>query len=338
MIVVMEPSATEDNIQEVEEKVKDCGFQPHPDKGEHQTVIGVVGDGDREAALNSLGAYPGVDEVIEITKPYKLSGKEFKSEPTVVDIDGVKVGGDNFTFMAGPCSVESKEQLFEAAEAVKAGGAQMLRGGAFKPRTSPYSFQGLKEEGLKYLAEAREKTGLKVVTEVMDPREVELVAEYADVLQIGARNMQNYPLLREVGKTDTPVLLKRAMTGTYREFLLAAEYVMAGGNYDVMLCIRGIRTFVQDTRYTLDLSALPVLRELTHLPIIVDPSHSTGSWKYVPSISKAALAAGADGLLVEVHPDPKNALSDGPQSLKPENFKDMVGEMKPIAEAVGKKL
>jgi 3-deoxy-7-phosphoheptulonate synthase len=338
MIVVMEPSATEEDIQGVEEKVQSVGFQPHPDHGEHQTVIGVVGDGEREILLNSLGAFPGVEQVIEITKPYKLSGKEFKSEPTVVDIDGVKVGGDNFTFMAGPCSVESKEQLFEAAEAAKAGGAEMLRGGAFKPRTSPYSFQGLKEKGLKYLAEAREKTGLKIVTEVMDPREVELVAEYADVLQIGARNMQNYPLLREVGKTDTPVLLKRAMTGTYREFLLAAEYVMAGGNYDVMLCIRGIRTFVQETRYTLDLSALPVLRELTHLPIIVDPSHSTGSWKYVPSISKGALATGADGLLIEIHPDPQNALSDGPQSLKPNKFKQMVEEMEPIAEAVGKNL
>jgi len=338
MIVVMEPSATREDIQGVEEKVKSVGFQPHPDQGEHQTVVGVVGDGEREILLNSLGAFPGVEKVIEITKPYKLSGKEFKSEPTVVDIDGVKVGGDNFTFMAGPCSVESKEQLFEAAEAAKAGGAEMLRGGAFKPRTSPYSFQGLKEKGLKYLAEAREKTGLKIVTEVMDPREVELVAEYADVLQIGARNMQNYPLLREVGKTDTPVLLKRAMTGTYREFLLAAEYVMAGGNYDVMLCIRGIRTFVQETRYTLDLSALPVLRELTHLPIIVDPSHSTGSWKYVPSISKGALATGADGLLIEIHPDPQNALSDGPQSLKPNKFKQMVEEMEPIAEAVGKNL
>ena len=338
MIVVMQPGASKEEIEEVEAKVKDCGFQAHPDTGQNQTVVGVVGEGDRGAVLNSIEAYAGVEEVIEITKPYKLSGKEFKSEPTVVDINGVKVGGDNFTFMGGPCSVESKEQLFDAAEAVKAGGGQMLRGGAFKPRTSPYSFQGLKEKGLKYLAEAREKTGLKVVTEVMDPREVELVGEYTDVFQIGARNMQNYPLLREVGKTDTPVLLKRAMTGTYREFLLAAEYVMAGGNYDVMLCIRGIRTFVQDTRYTLDLSAVPVLRELTHLPIIVDPSHSTGSWKYVPSISKAALAAGADGLLVEVHPDPKNALSDGPQSLKPENFKEMVQEMEPIAEAVGKKL
>ena len=338
MIVVMEADATKEEINGVEEKVKSTGFQPHPDQGEHQMVIGVVGDGDREILLNSIGAYPGVEQVIEISKPYKLSGKEFKSKPTIVDIDGVKVGGDNFTFMAGPCSVESKEQLFAAAEAAKEGGAQMLRGGAFKPRTSPYSFQGLKEKGLKYLAEAREKTGLKVVTEVMDPREVELVAEYADVLQVGARNMQNYPLLREVGKTDTPVLLKRAMTGTYREFLLAAEYVMAGGNYDVMLCIRGIRTFVQDTRYTLDLAALPVLRELTHLPIIVDPSHSTGSWKYVPSISKASLAAGADGLLVEVHPDPQNALSDGPQSLRPDKFKQMVQEMKPIAEAVGKNL
>ncbi len=333
----MEPKATEEELEQVAEKVESAGFQPHPDRGEHQTVVGVVGDGQREVLLNSIGAFPGVEEVIEITKPYKLVGKEFKSQPTVVDVDGVQVGGDNFTFMAGPCSVESKEQLMESAQAVKAGGAKVLRGGAFKPRTSPYSFQGLKEKGLQLLAEAREKTGLKIVTEVMDPREVELVGEYTDIFQIGARNMQNYPLLKEVGQTDTPVLLKRGMSATYREFLLAAEYVMSGGNYDVMLCARGIRTFVNETRYTLDLSVIPVLRELTHLPIIIDPSHSTGKWKYVPSASKAALAAGADGLLIEVHPNPQEALSDGPQSLRPDKFKKLTGEMEPIAEAVGKK-
>lgn len=337
MIVVMEPKAKEEELEQVIEKVESTGFQAHPDRGEHQTVVGVVGDGQREILLNSIGAFPGVEEVIEITKPYKLVGKEFKSEPTVVDIDGVQVGGENFTFMAGPCSVESKEQLMESAQAVKAGGAKILRGGAFKPRTSPYSFQGLKEKGLQLLSEAREKTGLKVVTEVMDPREVELVGEYTDIFQIGARNMQNYPLLKEVGQTDTPVLLKRGMSATYREFLLAAEYVMSGGNYNVMLCARGIRTFVEETRYTLDLSVIPVLRELTHLPIIIDPSHSTGKWQYVPSASKAALAAGADGLLIEVHPNPQEALSDGPQSLRPDKFKKLTTEMEPIAEAVGKK-
>jgi 3-deoxy-7-phosphoheptulonate synthase len=240
--------------------------------------------------------------------------------------------------MAGPCSVESREQLLTAARQVKEGGAKILRGGAFKPRTSPYSFQGLEEKGLKLLAEAREETGLKVVTEVMDPRDVELVGEYADVFQIGARNMQNYPLLNEVGKTDTPVLLKRAMTATYKEFLLAAEYVMAEGNYNVMLCSRGIRTFNDRTRYTLDLSVIPAVRELSHLPIIIDPSHGTGKWSYVPPMAKAALAAGADGLLVEVHPDPENALSDGPQSLRPDKFNKLISEMGPIAEAVGKKL
>ncbi|GAB6138428.1 3-deoxy-7-phosphoheptulonate synthase [Halanaerobaculum tunisiense] len=338
MIVVMEPKASEEEVEQVIEKVEEEDFQAHPDKGQYQTVVGVVGDGRREVLLNSIGAFAGVNNVIEISKPYKLVGKEFKSEPSVIDVDGVKVGGDNFTIMAGPCAVESKEQLFTAARQVKEGGAKILRGGAFKPRTSPYSFQGLKEKGLQMLSEAAQETGLKVVTEVMDTREVELVGQYADIFQIGARNMQNYPLLREVGKTDQPVLLKRAMTGTYKELLMAAEYIMAGGNYNVILCERGIRTFVNETRNTVDLSVIPVIRELSHLPIIIDPSHGTGSWKYVSPLAKAALAAGADGLMTEVHPDPANALCDGPQSLRPDKFRQLVTEMGPIAEAVGREL
>ncbi len=338
MIVVMENNASQKEVENVIKKVKELGFEAHPDQGKKQIVVGVVGEGKREELLNSIGSFYGVEKVVEISKPYKLSGLEFKPEPSVVDIDGVKIGGGNFTIMAGPCAVESKEQLFEAAEQVKAGGAKILRGGAFKPRTSPYSFQGLKEDGLKMLAEARDRTGLKIVTEVMDTRDVELVEKYADVLQIGARNMQNYPLLKEVGQSNKAVLLKRAMTATYKELLMAAEYIMAGGNYNVILCERGIRTFVDQTRNTVDLSIIPVIRELSHLPVIIDPSHGTGRWKYVSPLAKAALAIGADGLMVEVHPNPENALCDGPQSLRPDKFKAMVEEMKRIAPVLDIKL
>ncbi|WP_018249013.1 3-deoxy-7-phosphoheptulonate synthase [Orenia marismortui] len=338
MVIVMESNAKQEEIKNVIKKIEEAGFEAHPDNGKNQTIVGVVGEGKREQLLNSVGAFPGVDKVVEISKPYKLAGKEFKPEPSVIDVDGVKIGGDNFVIMAGPCAIESREQLFEAAQQVKEGGAKILRGGAFKPRTSPYSFQGMKEEGLKLLAEARERTGLKIVTEVMDTRDVELIAKYADILQVGARNMQNFPLLKEVGKTDKPVLLKRAMTATYKELLMAAEYIMAGGNYNVILCERGIRTFTTETRNTVDMAIVPVIRELSHLPVIIDPSHGTGNWKYVSPLAKAALAVGADGLMVEVHPDPKNALCDGPQSLKPKKFKTMVEEMKIIASAVNRKL
>ncbi len=338
MIIVMESSANEENIEGVVNKIKELDFEAHVDQGEKQTIVGVVGEGKREVLLNSIGAFVGVEDIVEISKPYKLAGKQFKPEPTIIDLDGLKIGGDNFTVMAGPCAVESAEQLFLAARQVKEAGGHILRGGAFKPRTSPYSFQGLKEEGLKLLDQAREETGLKVVTEVMDPREVELVAKYADILQVGARNMQNYPLLREVGKVDKPVLLKRAMTATYKELLMAAEYIMAGGNYDVILCERGVRTFVDQTRNTVDLASVPVIREFSHLPIIVDPSHGTGRWQYVSPMAKAALAVGADGLMVEVHPDPENALCDGPQSLKPDKFKKMIFQMKDMASIVGRKL
>ncbi|WP_027340524.1 3-deoxy-7-phosphoheptulonate synthase [Halonatronum saccharophilum] len=336
MIILMEKLAVEKDINDVIAKIEELGFEAHPDKGEKQTVIGVVGSGKRDELLNCIGAFSGVENVVEITKPYKLVGKEFKSEPSIIDVDGVKVGGGNFAIMAGPCAIESKEQLFEAARAVKEGGANILRGGAFKPRTSPYSFQGLMEEGLKMMAEAREETGLKIVTEVMDTRDVELVGRYADILQIGARNMQNFALLKEVGQSDVPVLLKRGSNATYKELLMAAEYIMAGGNYNVILCERGIRTFVSETRNTVDMSIVPVVRELSHLPIIIDPSHGTGKWKYVSPLAKAAIAIGADGLMVEVHPDPKNALCDGPQSLKPEKFKQMVNELKGIGEVVNR--
>jgi len=336
VVIVMENDATEAQINNVVNRVEDLGLKVHLSRGKVKTIIGVIGEDKREK-IQSIASLRGIEKVVEITKPYKLAGKQFKEE-TVVDIDGVKIGGGSFAVMAGPCAVESKEQLFEAAEIVKDKGGHILRGGAFKPRTSPYSFQGLAEEGLKMLAEARERTGLKIVTEVMDTRSVDLVSNYADVLQIGARNMQNYPLLKEAGKQDNPVLLKRAMTATYKELLMAAEYIMAGGNYNVILCERGIRTFVEHTRNTVDISTVPVIKELSHLPVIVDPSHGTGKWNLVNPMAKAALAAGADGLMVEVHPDPATALCDGPQSLTPTNFTKLMDELRPLGEVVGKKL
>ncbi|MBM7623833.1 3-deoxy-7-phosphoheptulonate synthase [Sporohalobacter salinus] len=337
MIIVMEESATERQIENVIKRVEELNFEPHISQGEIKTIIGVIGENKYEA-MESIASLRGIEKVLEITKPYKLSGKQFKNKPTVIDIDGVKIGGDSTAVMAGPCAVESKEQLFKSAEIVKENGGQILRGGAFKPRTSPYSFQGLKEKGLKFLAEARERTGLKIVTEVMDTRSVELVGNYADIFQIGARNMQNYPLLREVGKMDKPVLLKRGMTATYKELLLSAEYIMAGGNHDVILCERGIRTFSEYTRNTVDIATVPAIKELSHLPVIVDPSHGTGKWSLVNSVAKAAMAAGADGLMIEVHPNPAKALSDGPQSLTPVNFAKLMNELEPIVEAVNKKL
>ncbi|SJZ54664.1 3-deoxy-7-phosphoheptulonate synthase [Selenihalanaerobacter shriftii] len=337
MIIVMEDNATKNQIDNVVNRVEELGFKVHLSTGEIKTIIGVIGKQKAEL-MKSIASLRGIEKMVEITKPYKLSGKQFRDEPTVIDIDGVKIGGDSFTVMAGPCAVESKEQLFESAEIVKDKGAKILRGGAFKPRTSPYSFQGLAEEGLKMLAEARERTGLKIVTEVMDTRSVEVVGKYADIFQVGARNMQNYPLLKELGKQDKPVLLKRAMTATYKELLMAAEYIMAGGNYDVILCERGIRTFVNYTRNTVDISTIPVIKELSHLPIIVDPSHGTGKWSLVNAVAKAALAAGADGIMTEVHPDPATALCDGPQSLTPTNFAKLINELKPIADAVGKQI
>lgn len=337
MIVVMQPGATQEMIAKVEERLREYGFKTHPIYGEEKTVIGAIGDKkvlNSEALLN----LPGVEKIVPIMKPYKLVSRELKTQKTVVEVQGVKFGGEEVPVMAGPCAVESLDQLMTAARQVKAAGAQILRGGAFKPRTSPYAFQGLEEEGLKMLAEARAATGLPIVTEAVDPRDVELVARYADIIQIGARNMQNFRLLREAGLSQKPILLKRGLWATVEEWLMAAEYIMDTGNHQVILCERGIRTFETGTRNTLDLSAVALVQENSHLPVIVDPSHSTGHWKLVAPMARAAVAAGADGLLIEVHPEPSRALCDGPQSLTPENFALLMDNLRPIAQAVGRHL
>ncbi len=336
MIVVMNPGAQEKDINKITDKLKQMGYGVHLSTGENRTVIGVIGQ-RREEAAQAMEAMPEVEQVVFITRPFKLAGREFHPENTVISIgDQVTIGGVDLTVMAGPCAVENEEQLLQAAEAVKAGGAKILRAGAFKPRTSPYSFQGLEQEGLDFLNEVRTKTGLLIVTEVMDQFTVKEVAECADIIQVGARNMQNYYLLRELGKIRKPVLLKRGLSATIEEWLMAAEYILSGGNYEVILCERGIRTFEPYTRNTLDLSAVPLVKQLSHLPIIVDPSHGTGLAALVPAMSKAALAAGADGLMIEVHPNPQEALSDGPQSLTPGQFKDLTNELKGVALSVGK--
>ncbi|MDI3546492.1 MAG: 3-deoxy-7-phosphoheptulonate synthase [Halanaerobiales bacterium] len=337
MIIVMRDNAREKEIQQVVERIKELGYTPHPSRGAKKMIIGIIGDLNREELIDSLGAYPGIDKLVPILEPYKLAGRSFKDEPSVIEIaEGVAIGGKEILLMAGPCAVESEEQVISTARAVKRAGARVLRGGAFKPRTSPYSFQGLHEEGLKYLKTAADETGLKVITEVMDPRDVELVGRYTDIFQIGARNMQNFYLLKEVGNTDKPVLLKRGLTATYKEFLMAAEYIMSEGNYNVILCERGIRTFEDYTRNTLDLISIPVLKKLSHLPVVIDPSHGTGHWDLVGPASKGAIAMGADGLLIEVHPEPMKALSDGQQSLKFEKYAELVEQLKDIARAVGR--
>jgi 3-deoxy-7-phosphoheptulonate synthase len=339
MIIVMGPGAGETQVQAVIDRIQTAGLSTHVSIGVARTVIGVVGDDrTKEMLRESLEVAPGVEKVVAILQPFKLVSREFISHDTVVDVGTTTVGGDRLAVMAGPCSVESREQILAAAGAVRAAGGTILRGGAFKPRTSPYSFQGLEEDGLKLLAEARASTNLPIVTEAMDASQLEMVCRYADMIQIGARNMQNYPLLREAGRARLPVLLKRGVSATLEELLLAAEYILSEGNYRVVLCERGIRGFNGHTRYTLDLSAVPVLKGLTHLPVVVDPSHGTGKSKYVPSMAKAAVAAGADGLMVEIHPDPANALSDGPQSLNFENFADLMTSLRPVAAAVGRAL
>lgn len=337
MIVVMSQGANDEEIDKVVNKLESLGFEIHLSKGVERTIIGAIGDKSRisEAALEVL---PGVEKVVPIIQPYKLASKGFKQEPTIVRVGDLEIGGEQIQIMAGPCAVESREQLLAIATQVKAAGATILRGGAYKPRTSPYAFQGMEEEGLKILAEAREKTGLKIVTEVVDVRSVDLVAEYADILQIGARNMQNFFLLKEVSKSKRPVLLKRGLSATIEELLMAAEYIMAGSNYGVILCERGIRTFETQTRNTLDLSAIPVVKGLSHLPIIVDPSHATGKWQLVQPMARAAVAAGADGLIIEVHNNPQEALCDGNQSLTPENFTALMKEIKGIAQVMGRKI
>lgn len=339
MIIIMRPDASDEQINHVVDKLKQHGFGTHLSKGVERTVIGAIGD-KSAIELEAIQMLPGVSEIVPIRKPYKLVSRELYKKDTVVKVgDKVKIGGTQpICIMAGPCSVEGKKGILEIAEQVEKVGAKMLRGGAFKPRTSPYSFQGLGEEGLKYLSLARKKTGLAVVTEVMDTRHVKLVAKYADMLQVGARNMQNFDLLKEVGKTKKPVLLKRGSGSTIKEWLMSAEYIMSEGNKNIVLCERGIRTFETATRNTLDLNAVPVVKKLTHLPVIVDPSHGTGEWDYVPAMAKAALAAGADGLMIEVHSNPEDALSDGAQSLKPDTFSALMRELKAIASAVGRKI
>lgn len=337
MIIVMKPSATKEQICDVEKKLTEFGFKTHPIYGEVKTVIGAIGD-KRLLNTQAITSMPGVESIVPIMKPYKLASRELKQTPTIVNVGGVEIGGESITIMAGPCAIESEESYMDVAFKVKQAGAKILRGGAFKPRSSPYSFQGLEEKGLKILAAAREATGLKIVTEVLDTRDVDLVSSYTDIIQIGARNMQNYKLLQEAGMTGKPVLLKRGLAATIEEWLMAAEYILSAGNSNVILCERGIRTYETATRNTIDMSAIPVVKELSHLPIIVDPSHAAGTWKYVPALSKGAIATGADGLIIEVHSDPTCALCDGPQSLTPANFAQLMEDLKPIAQAVGRKL
>lgn len=329
MIIVLKSSATDANVKDVVSSLEALGLSAHLSKGETTTIVGVVGDKSKLIGRN-FELLPGVDKLVPITESYKLANKKFHPEPSAVRIGDLAIGGGHFVIMAGPCAVESREQLFETAEAAKKGGAQVLRGGAYKPRTSPYSFQGLEEEGLRYMAEAREATGLKIVCEVTSDRAIDTAAKYVDILQIGARNMQNFELLKHAGASGLPILLKRGLSATIDEWLNAAEYVLSQGNPNVILCERGIRTFETTTRNTLDLSAVPVIREKSHLPIIVDPSHATGVRAYVAPLSKAAVAAGADGLMIEVHPHPERALSDGPQSLTPEAFCQLTDELKPF--------
>jgi 3-deoxy-7-phosphoheptulonate synthase len=337
MIVVMKPGATPQEIENVEERLRELGFKTHPIYGEVKTVIGAIGD-KRLVKEHNLSHLPGVEDIVPIMKPYKLVGRELKKQDTVVEVGDVQIGGKKLVVMAGPCAVESEEQIYEVAISVKKAGATVLRGGAYKPRTSPYSFQGMEEEGLKILSEVARKTDLKVVTEVMDTRDVEQVSRYADILQIGTRNMQNYRLLKECGLSGKPVLLKRGLCATVEEWLMAAEYIAAAGNPNIILCERGIRTFETATRNTMDINAIPVIKELSHLPVIADPSHGTGNWRWVDAVSRAFVAAGVDGLMIEVHPDPANAASDGAQSLQPNKFAQMMEVLKPIARAVGREL
>ncbi|MEX1020114.1 MAG: 3-deoxy-7-phosphoheptulonate synthase [Litorilinea sp.] len=334
MIVIMQPGATAADVEEVIQKAQSLGVQTHPIYGEQRTVVALVGNLTR-ISRDTFNAMDGVRETVRIQEPYKLSSRSTRPDNSIITLaNGAQIGSTEVVIMAGPCSVESREQIIEVAEAVKAAGAKVLRGGAFKPRTSPYSFQGLGEQGLQYLAEAREKTGLPVITEVMTVEALPMVAEYTDILQIGARNMQNYGLLQAVGQVDKPVMLKRGLSGTVEELLMCAEYIISNGNANVLVCERGIRTYETATRNTFDLNAVPVLKQTTHLPVAADPSHGTGYREYVPAMSKAAVAAGADALLLEVHPDPDNAVSDGRQSMDLETFAQLMRDLSRIAGAV----
>jgi 3-deoxy-7-phosphoheptulonate synthase len=337
-IVVLRKGATAKELRHIVKKLEKRGFSAHISKGTERTVIGVIGDTSKitEDESNAFGAMSGVEKIHRIIQPFKLASRDFRSKDTVIRIGRNSIGGKKIQVIAGPCAVENLQTLMDIGKAVKKAGATFIRGGAFKPRTSPYSFQGLGEEGMVILAEAKKKTGLPVVTEIMDPRDMDVILRYADVIQIGARNMQNFRLLQEVGSHDKPVLLKRGLSATIKELLMAAEYIIARGNSRVILCERGIRTFETATRNTLDLNAIPVLKKLSHLPVVVDPSHGAGKWDLVAPMAKAAIAAGADGLIIEVHTNPEEALSDGEQSLKPGKFKTLMRELRPIARAVGR--
>lgn len=339
MIVVMKIGASKKAIKHVEEKIKEMGFSSHPIYGTERTVVAAVGRGDK-ADLESLTVLDGVESVVPISKPYKLASREVKKEKSIIEVRNgtVKVGGKKIVVIAGPCSVEGEKQIVETAKAVKKSGATMLRGGAWKPRTSPYDFQGLEEKGLQLLDLARKETGLPVITEIMTVKDIPLVEEYTDVLQVGARNVQNFGMLKELGNCKKPVFLKRGMATTIKEWLMSAEYIISHGNPNVILCERGIRTFETSTRNTLDLNAVPVLQEQTHLPVIVDPSHGTGHWQFVAPMASAAIAAGADGVMIEVHPDPENAWSDGAQSLKFKRFQELMSRIRQVAKAVGREL
>jgi 3-deoxy-7-phosphoheptulonate synthase len=334
MIIVLKSGSTDAEVDDICRRIRAMGYTPHTIRGELRTVIGAVGDDRGKERLRSLESIEVVESVTPILKPFKLASLEVRSEPTRITVGDAVIGGKKIVVMAGPCSVESREQVLDVATRVKAAGASILRGGAFKPRTSPYAFQGLEEEGLKFLDEARRETGLPVITEVMEADKIAVVAEHSDILQIGARNVQNFSLLRRVAEAGKPVLLKRGMSTSIQEWLLSAEYILAGGNPNVILCERGIRTFETATRFTLDLNAVPVVKKLTHLPVVVDPSHGTGHWEYVEAMACAGIAAGADGLIIEVHPKPEEALSDGPQSLKPEKFANLMARVRRVAAAM----
>ncbi len=337
MIVVMRKSAAEREVKEVVSRIEELGYRAHLSAGEERTIIGIIGD-ERPLIAEPLEALPGVENIMPILEPFKLASRDFKPDPTVFDVDGVTVGGDEIVVIAGPCAVESREQLLETAYAVKEAGAKMLRGGAYKPRTSPYSFQGLGEAGLDLLSEVSEEVGIPTVTEILASNLIEPVANHSAMLQVGARNTQNFALLHDVGKSGKPVMVKRGPASTIQELLMSAEYVLSNRNYNVVVCERGIRTFETATRYTFDINAVPVLKQLTHLPVFVDPSHATGKWNLVGAAAKAGVAAGADGLIIEVHPHPDRALSDGPQALKPEIFSQLMTELKGIAKAIGRKI
>ena len=337
MIIVLKPDATEPQLKHIVSKVKSLGLKPMISRGMERTIIGVIGEEDL-LRVQPLEVYPGVEKVMPVLAPYKLVSREFKPADTVVQVNGIKIGASRVVVMAGPCAVENFDLLYSIAKSVKKAGADVLRGGAYKPRTSPYSFQGLGEEGLKYLVEVKKRTGLPIITELMDIRDLEIVERHADIIQIGARNMQNFDLLKEVGRAKKPVLLKRGMAASVKDWLLSAEYILQNGNFNVILCERGIRTFETETRFTQDVSAIPVIKSLSHLPVMVDPSHAAGRWGLVPALARAAVAAGADGLLIEVHSKPEEALCDGPQAMLPEKFSKLMQELKRIARAIGREL